>query len=275
MKNTSKLFLSLTITLVAINISFNCFSQKAMTFFPADDIWKGSVKHIIRFQYNASFSLIIPKFKAIYQFDKNSKLIEESFFDEEKLQERHTLIYDNKGRLEELKVYPKTEYSTKYVYKYDNKGRVIEEKQTQSWDITRFIKYTFDYDYSDNLIKLCKFDLNNIFMNQQKCKYLNDGKREELSFLSLDDPDQSFIIRYQYDVIKKEVHKIRRELSNRSDSEEISDWRGNVISLRKSYEKIASWKWNNVYDKQGNMVKRSTYVDGKLFMVIEWQISYW
>ena len=150
-----------------------------------------------------------------------------------------------------------------------------EEIEIPFWDTTRLTKYTFEYDYSGNMTKLSEYDSKDRLIKQKMCSYDDHGKKKELTCLSIDEPNSSFKITYQYDEIKKEVHEIRTNFSNSYEWEDVFDSAGNIISERDINSRILKMRWINVYDKKGNMVKCSVYSQKDLFMVREWEISYW
>lgn len=87
------------------------------------------------------------QFKRIHQFDKNSVLIEQTFFQFGKKSGVNTLTYDEKGRKSKIAFSSATSmFESLDTFIYDNNGFIIEHRKGSNLDpgTKEYYKYTFD-----------------------------------------------------------------------------------------------------------------------------------
>ena len=220
----------------------------------------------------------------LMQFDASGRETKETYYDEMKIMMVLNHKFNDALKIEDIE---KTEETNKvvyeYTYKYNAKGKVLELKTTQNCsDNTSYNnKSVFKYDTSDKLIET------NIYVNggaksQGKTLFTYDS-RGVLSERQAYNEDGKpwFKYTFKYDDKGNQLEENAWTLDNRKIDKTFVykyDSNNNVIQkdLFQPAGKLSkSFTYKYEYDKTGNWIKRTDFIDNKVTYILERQLVYY
>lgn len=224
--------------------------------------------------------------KITYNFNKNRNIDNQlNFVDAKKIWNQITCSYNKDNQLIESKISFNGQNEVfKTFYLYNEQKQLIQTKQQ---DVNSLADTIFSYDDAGNMIKKTVHDkyageyyISYQFNenNQKIEERYSDGNHNNYSF-KYDEKGRLVEKSSLYDVGGREfidkVFKYKYDYKNNIINEEFGQFE---FVRSKSEEQPSVWreyKYDIVYDKKGNWIKKSKSIDGKIILVQTREIEYY
>jgi len=226
-----------------------------------DNIGKNPIFYTDTVSYNEKgyriesrfFFLLFSIEKYTYKYDANGNKIEQTDYDTSgRSIGMHTYKYDEKGnKIEQIDYDTNGRSVWKYNYKYDDKENLIEVIQYLYDNF--FNRKTYKYDKKMNKIEECNYFGDGSLIEKDIFKYDTKGNKiENRHYKSNGIMDKKYI--YKYDEIGNKIEWTFYDQNGKLDKKYV-------------------YKYD--YDKTGNWIKQTVFLQNQLYQVIVREIQYY
>ena len=188
-------------------------------------------------------------------FDKDNKLVEESFFDgfDDQAYEIREFVYDEQGVLVSGKIkYMEMGDEIEQQYIYSPEGKLIQKTVVYS-DGTSYIENEYEWE-GDNILKLAENEEGDP-VSLKEMIYNEQGQIIELSTTEYSNKDQQ-TEKYEYDgdkLIKQSIFNYKGDLMTVADSR----YDGDLLVERTVENSVQFFRHLFKYDEQGRKIQES------------------